>query len=84
MYLTRRQTAQGPRWALDGNFSRSSLSVVSYVYDGLSRLTRAAHSTGDSFEYANDAVGNRVTYTHTFSSQQKRLSESLLQAQRTF
>jgi YD repeat-containing protein len=44
-------------------------TVVSYVYDGLYRLTRAAHSTGESFEYAYDAVGNRLAYTRTLGAQ---------------
>ncbi len=62
--------------ARSGNTSITVLSsppptttVITYAYDGLYRLTRAVHSTGESFEYAYDAVGNRVTYTHTFSSQ---------------
>jgi RHS repeat-associated protein len=44
-------------------------TVVSYVYDGLYRLTRAAHSTGETFEYAYDAVGNRTAYTRTLGAQ---------------
>ncbi len=42
--------------------------VITYTYDGLYRLTRAAHSTGESFEYAYDAVGNRTAYTRTSGS----------------
>jgi RHS repeat-associated protein len=44
-------------------------TVISYVYDGLYRLTRAAHSTGETFEYAYDAVGNRTAYTRTLGAQ---------------
>ncbi len=44
-------------------------TVASYTYDGLYRLTHAAHSTGEMFEYAYDAVGNRLAYTRTLGAQ---------------
>ncbi|RLC70876.1 MAG: RHS repeat protein, partial [Chloroflexi bacterium] len=34
--------------------------VISYTYDPLNRLTDAAYSTGEQFEYQYDAVGNRT------------------------
>ncbi|RLC61627.1 MAG: hypothetical protein DRI48_10545, partial [Chloroflexi bacterium] len=39
--------------------------VISYTYDPLGRLTGAYYSTGESFEYAYDAVGNRTAMTET-------------------
>ncbi len=39
--------------------------VITYTYDPLHRLTGAYYSTGESFEYAYDAVGNRTAYTAT-------------------
>ncbi len=39
--------------------------VIDYVYDSLNRLTSADYSTGESFEYAYDTVGNRTTMTTT-------------------
>ena len=44
-------------------------TVTSYTYDGLYRLTRAAYSSGETFEYEYDAVGNRLAYTRTLGSQ---------------
>jgi YD repeat-containing protein len=39
--------------------------VITYVYDALNRLTGAEYSTGESYEYAYDAVGNREVMTTT-------------------
>ncbi|MBC7228079.1 MAG: hypothetical protein H5T61_12765 [Thermoflexales bacterium] len=39
--------------------------VITYTYDPLYRLTGATYSTGESFAYAYDAVGNRTVYTET-------------------
>ncbi len=39
--------------------------VITYTYDPLHRLTGAAYSTGERYEYAYDAVGNRTVYTAT-------------------
>jgi YD repeat-containing protein len=39
--------------------------VITYTYDPLHRLTGAEYSTGESFAYAYDAVGNRTAYTAT-------------------
>jgi len=44
-------------------------TVISYAYNGLYRLKRATSSSGETFEYAYDAVGNRTAYTRTLSSQ---------------
>ncbi|MDY7077214.1 MAG: hypothetical protein SXV54_09850, partial [Chloroflexota bacterium] len=41
--------------------------VITYTYDPLNRLTGAAYSTGESFEYRYDAVGNRLALTKTIS-----------------
>jgi len=37
--------------------------VISYTYDSLYRLTGAEYSTGESFAYAYDPVGNRLSLT---------------------
>ena len=39
--------------------------VITYTYDPLGRLVKADYSTGESFEYAYDAVGNRTAMTDT-------------------
>jgi len=39
--------------------------VITYAYDPLNRLTGADYSTGESFEYAYDEVGNRTAMTDT-------------------
>jgi YD repeat-containing protein len=39
--------------------------VITYEYDPLNRLIGAEYSTGESFEYAYDAVGNRTMATST-------------------
>jgi RHS repeat-associated protein len=39
--------------------------VITYTYDPLHRLTGAEYSTGERYEYAYDAVGNRTAYTVT-------------------
>jgi len=39
--------------------------VITYTYDPLHRLTGAEYSTGERYEYAYDAVGNRTVYTGT-------------------
>jgi YD repeat-containing protein len=41
--------------------------VTSYVYDPLGRLVEADYSTGEHFEYAYDAVGNRTVMIETTS-----------------
>jgi YD repeat-containing protein len=45
-------------------------TVINYTYDGLYRLTDANYSTGQHFQYAYDAVGNRTTQTATITSTQ--------------
>jgi YD repeat-containing protein len=37
------------------------------AYDGLYRLAEADHSTGESFTYTYDTVGNRTAYTATIT-----------------
>ena len=37
--------------------------VISYTYDALYRLTDADYSTGEFYQYAYDAVGNRLSLT---------------------
>jgi len=39
--------------------------TITYTYDPLNRLTGADYSTGESFEYQYDAVGNRTAMTDT-------------------
>jgi len=39
--------------------------TITYTYDPLGRLTGAEYSTGERYEYAYDAVGNRTAYTVT-------------------
>jgi YD repeat-containing protein len=39
--------------------------VITYTYDDLYRLTGADYSSGEQFEYAYDAVGNRQALTET-------------------
>ncbi|MDY7080360.1 MAG: RHS repeat-associated core domain-containing protein, partial [Chloroflexota bacterium] len=41
--------------------------VITYKYDPLGRLTGADYSSGESFEYRYDAVGNRLALTETTS-----------------
>ena len=42
--------------------------TITYTYDPLGRLTDADYSTGESYEYAYDEVGNRTAYTVTLES----------------
>ena len=37
--------------------------MITQVYDGLNRLTSSAYSSGESFAYTYDAVGNRAVMT---------------------
>jgi YD repeat-containing protein len=37
--------------------------VISYTYDSLYRLTDADYSAGEFYQYAYDAVGNRLSLT---------------------
>jgi YD repeat-containing protein len=39
--------------------------MITYTYDPLNRLTGAEYSTGESFAYRYDAVGNRTAMTTT-------------------
>jgi RHS repeat-associated protein len=40
-------------------------TAITYTYDSLYRLSEADYSSGERFEYAYDAVGNRMIYTAT-------------------
>jgi RHS repeat-associated protein len=42
--------------------------VISYTYDPLSRLTNAAYSSGECYQYAYDKVGNRTALTTTIGT----------------
>jgi RHS repeat-associated protein len=42
--------------------------IISYTYDHLYRLTGAGYSTGESFAYAYDPVGNRTVQTRTLTT----------------
>jgi YD repeat-containing protein len=37
--------------------------IIDYEYDPMYRLTSADYSTGESYQYAYDAVGNRLSET---------------------
>lgn len=39
--------------------------VIDYTYDALGRLTEAVYSTGESFAYAYDAVGNTLQHSRS-------------------
>ena len=39
--------------------------VITYTYDPLNRLTGASYSTGESYVYQYDGVGNRMAMTDT-------------------
>lgn len=41
--------------------------TITYEYDELNRLTSADYSTGPSYEYTYDAVGNRLSMTDPYS-----------------
>jgi RHS repeat-associated protein len=42
--------------------------IITYTYDPLNRLTAADHSSGESFAYEYDGVGNRTVFTQTLGS----------------
>ncbi len=45
-------------------------TAIHYTYDPLYRLTDATYSTGEQFQYAYDAVGNRTVQTRTITNTQ--------------
>ena len=47
------------------NSSKSDTRVISYTYDPLNRLSQAAYSSGECYQYAYDRVGNRTALTTT-------------------
>jgi YD repeat-containing protein len=48
-----------------GSTTTTTTRVITYAYDPLNRLTGADYSTGESFAYQYDAVGNRTAMTET-------------------
>ena len=48
-----------------GSATTTTTRVITYAYDPLNRLTGADYSTGESFAYQYDAVGNRTAMTET-------------------
>ena len=44
--------------------------MITYNYDPLYRLTDADYSTGESFTYIYDAVGNRSVFTEAVGGSQ--------------
>jgi len=44
-----------------GSVSSATTRVITYLYDDLYRLTGADYSSGESFAYAYDPVGNPVS-----------------------
>jgi PKD repeat protein len=53
-----------------GTSYTTTTRVITYTYDHLYRLTDADYSTGESFEYGYDAVGNRQALTETLGGSQ--------------
>ena len=64
-YLLAWQDSRNGNWDVYGVPLRGDLRAIEYQYDGLQRLTEASYSTGERFQYAHDAVGNRTWMTHT-------------------
>jgi len=58
-----RPQGAAPDLGADELFVLITSRVTTYVYDPLGRLVEADYSTGEQFEYAYDAVGNRETLT---------------------
>ena len=50
-----------------GTLAITTTRVITYTYDPLNRLTKATYSSGESYEYAHDVVGNRTALTATTS-----------------
>ncbi len=60
---------RGGIWtAVDTSAASGTPVTITYKYDPLGRLVEADYSTGESFEYAYDAVGNRTAMTTTEST----------------
>jgi RHS repeat-associated protein len=54
--------------ATGGTVYTTTTHVITYTYDKLYRLTGADYSTGESFAYTYDPVGNRTVHTRTLTS----------------
>jgi YD repeat-containing protein len=54
--------------ATGGTVYTTTTRVITYTYDPLYRLTGADYSSGESFAYAYDAVGNRTVHTRTLTA----------------
>jgi len=46
----------------------ADVTVITYTYDDLNRLTEATYSTGDHYVYTYDRVGNRTFYSDTVTT----------------
>jgi RHS repeat-associated protein len=68
----RKSTIENRASSLRTNHSLMGIStvVITYSYDPLSRLTAAEYSDGTAFQYAYDAVGNRLVLTTTITTTQ--------------
>jgi RHS repeat-associated protein len=51
-----------------GSVYTTTTRVITYTYDKLYRLTDADYSSGESFAYAYDPVGNRTVHTRTLTA----------------
>jgi len=60
-------TRTGYITATEGAAYTVTARTIAYTYDALNRLTKADYSTGESYEYEYDAVGNRTHYTETIT-----------------
>ena len=67
-YLLAWQDSRNGNWDVYGVPLRGDLRAIEYQYDGLQRLTEASYSTGERFQYAHDAVGNRTLMTGTITA----------------
>jgi YD repeat-containing protein len=54
--------------ATGGTVYTTTTRVITYTYDKLYRLTGADYSSGESFAYGYDPVGNRTVHTRTLTS----------------
>jgi YD repeat-containing protein len=54
--------------ATGGTVYTTTTRVITYTYDKLYRLTDADYSTGESFAYGYDPVGNRTVHTRTLTA----------------
>jgi RHS repeat-associated protein len=67
-YLLTWQDDRNGNWDVYASLYGSWVVDVSYTYDPLNRLIAADYSTGERYEYAYDAVGNRTAMTASHES----------------